>query len=96
MVLLVAVQEVKPIQKQPSCKKGVMLKNLGERNCEIKDGSQEMANNKSIIITAWQFLSGYTKNLESVFCWHNLYCIYHVAKTVDLYVCNYVPSQQVE
>ena len=30
-------------QKQPSCEKGIALKSLGEKSCEIKGGGQQMA-----------------------------------------------------
>jgi len=35
-------KEVRSMQKQPSCKTGVILKSLGEKSCGIKVGSQEM------------------------------------------------------
>jgi len=38
------------IQNQQAVKKGVAPKFQGEKRCEIKDGSQEMA----VIIVQWQ------------------------------------------
>ena len=37
-----------PCKNSQAIKNGTALKNLGEKGCEIKDGSQEMATNMDV------------------------------------------------
>ena len=63
-------KEVISTQKQPSCEKGAALKSLGEKSCEIKGGSQQMA---AMMLMLIKFNNGLVKfisiNIIAAICW---------------------------